>query len=245
MSLVTPGTPAPGALGESQLPRTDVEIGRVYDPVLREALISFETSLSPVSPITRNLGLPTASSSWPLASVVFALSTDPQHAFARQTAAEWVVVRNRPASRASTAVDIVVDAVAELQRALGFTQQEVLQAAGIKKRTFQNWRKGKAGGFRPASVGRLWELHAAVTDLRELTGPTGVLLWIARDHTRKKTLLKGDFDSLIIMASRSDAPAWSPPDLLGAAEVEEKLQISVKPLRGFAAGKDRTVESPE
>ncbi|WP_189263027.1 hypothetical protein [Streptomyces fuscichromogenes] len=138
-----------------------------------------------------------------------------------------------------------VTAVGEIRAILGFTQQQVLQAAGVSKRTFQNWRKGTSKRIRPSSVGRLWELHTLACELRELNGPAWVRQWIAADSQRAKMLRQGQFDDLMATASLSRAERNAPTLLFGAAEVEDRIQLNVTPLSGGALDADEIVEPPE
>ncbi|MFD7817643.1 antitoxin Xre-like helix-turn-helix domain-containing protein [Streptomyces sp. NPDC059785] len=203
--------------------RTDVEISRIVDPVLRDTLIAFEARLSAVG----GPSLPLYSRTfWPLDAVMIALSQELQPSPLRSTGMGWLgTTRNR-----SRSVQVVLRAVAELQDLLGFTQQEVLQAAGVSKRTFQNWRKGSVEHLRSASIGRLWELYALVQDLTETKGISGLQHWLAEDKTRKKDLREGKFDTLMMQASAPDATKTSAPLFpIETTGVEEDLRLSVDP----------------
>ncbi|MER6451921.1 hypothetical protein ABT270_04615 [Streptomyces sp900105245] len=212
------------------------------NPVLRDALIRFEASLSPVSP---PLTAPPSRSSWPLEAVVMAISHELPISLSQLTGGGAWLVHADAGTQPSNEALLLVAAVAEVQGILGFTQQEVLQAAGISKRTFQNWRKGTSRRVRPASVGRLWELHTLATDLCELKGTVGVRQWIAGDPKRSKLLRRGEFHDVMAAASLPAPDQQAPTLLFGAAEAEEPARLDVTPLAGSALDADEFVEPPE
>ncbi|MEV5179215.1 hypothetical protein AB0K88_05505 [Streptomyces werraensis] len=215
---------------------------------MRDTLIKFEASLSPVNPPAP---VPSSRSSWPLDAVVIAMVHEIPIALAQSTGGAGWLVHGTSANEVTTTLRssaealLHVTAVSEIREVLGFTQQQVLQAAGISKRTFQNWRKGTSRRIRPSSVGRLWELHALVCDLRELNGPAWVRQWIAADSQRAKMLRAGQFDDLMAAASFSRVERHAPTVLFGAAEMEGRGQLNVTPLRGAALNADETVEPLE
>ncbi|WP_328436251.1 hypothetical protein OHA71_49185 [Streptomyces sp. NBC_00444] len=221
--------------------RTDVEISRIVDPVLRDTLIAFEARLSVVGGPSLPLYSRTV---WPLDAVMIALSQELQPSPLRSTGMGWLgSTRTR-----SRSVQVVLRAVAELQDLLGFTQQEVLQAAGVSKRSFQNWRKGSVEHVRAASIGRLWELYALVQDLTEIKGISGLQHWLAQDKTRKKALREGEFDTLMLQASAPDPTKTSAPLMpVETAEVEAELKIFVDPheMDDLEIDADDVVEPPE
>ncbi|MFJ9567762.1 antitoxin Xre-like helix-turn-helix domain-containing protein [Streptomyces fuscichromogenes] len=228
--------------------RTDVQITHVANPVVRDTLIKFEASLSPVNP---PVPVPSSRSSWPLDAVVIALIHELPAALAQSTGgAAWLVHGATQSADSgsplpSAEARLHVNAVAEIREILGFTQQQVLQASGVSKRTFQNWRKGSTRRIRPSSVGRLWELHALACDLSELNGPAWVRHWFAADPQRSKMLRLGKFDDLMAAASLSRAQRHAPPLLFGAAEIEERADLNVTPLRGAVLNAEEIVEPPE
>lgn len=223
-------------------PRTDVELTHVANPVLRDTLIRFEASLSPVSP---PLTAPATRSSWPLEAVVMAISHELPIALSQLTGGGAWLVHADVGVQPSNEALLLVAAVAEVQSILGFTQQEVLRAAGISKRTFQNWRKGTSQRVRSASVGRLWELHALASDLAEIKGTVGVRQWIAADPSRAKLLRRGEFHDVMAAASFSASGQRAPALLFGAAEAEETACLNVSPLVGSVLDADEFVEPPE
>jgi hypothetical protein len=86
-----------------------------------------------------------------------------------------------------------VAAVAYVAQVLGVPERDVLTAAGIKERTFHEWkRKGREP--RLGSQGRLWKLVQVVEDLAEhMSDPAA---WLRADEKRRETLRSGDPDAL-------------------------------------------------
>ncbi|MBT8163487.1 MULTISPECIES: helix-turn-helix transcriptional regulator [Arthrobacter] len=93
-----------------------------------------------------------------------------------------------------------------LRSELGVTQEELLAATGIKRRTYYSWKKPNAPRPRPASVGALWNLADAMVDLREeIDRP--VAAWLHALPERMAALREGRFDDLVDLAVAMPKPA--------------------------------------
>lgn len=94
----------------------------------------------------------------------------------------------------------ILEAFESVRAELGFTQQEMFSATGIKKRTFHSWRR-KPLGSRPrvASQGRFWRLVDAIEDLRG-TVDRPLDRWIRGDRQRLEAMLDGRFDDVVELA---------------------------------------------
>jgi hypothetical protein len=82
---------------------------------------------------------------------------------------------------------------------LGVSKKEMEQATGIKHRTYHSWRKPSAPKPRTASVGRLWHLADAVTDLREVL-ERPLAAWLHAAPERMAAFRAGDFERLVDLA---------------------------------------------
>lgn len=95
-----------------------------------------------------------------------------------------------------------VAAVAYVAQVLGVPERDVLTAAGIKERTFHEWKRH---GREPrlGSQGRLWELVQVVEDLAErMSDPAS---WLRADMQRREILRSGDPDALVAEVLQDEA----------------------------------------
>lgn len=131
-------------------------------------------------------------------------------------------------------VDDAVATVATLADTLGVKADDVLVAAGVKRRTFYAWKKTAGRRPRVDSQARLWELAERAEELAELLGQTSVRRWLLADPVRKKLLLAGDFDALVALASGEQLSAYlraggesyaqvEGPYAAGAEDVSERV----------------------
>lgn len=89
-----------------------------------------------------------------------------------------------------------VSTVEHLSDLLGIPVRDVLRAARVRKRTFQNWKRNPATRPRLSSHGDLWRLAQSVEVLVDRLGedlPT----WMRQDVERLKMLGRGDFTGLV------------------------------------------------
>jgi hypothetical protein len=92
-----------------------------------------------------------------------------------------------------TAESGVVGAVRYVAETLGVPHGDVLAAAGIKPRTYHEW-KSKGREPRLGSQGELWKLVGIVEDLA--AGETDVAVWFKSDTRHRDLLRAGDLDRL-------------------------------------------------
>lgn len=111
-----------------------------------------------------------------------------------------------PASPSTSALSTVELLVARM----GVPEKDVLQAAGISRRTFQNWRRNPDTRPRLDSQGDLWGLAQAVEVLYERLGDV-LPAWILQDRSRHRLLLRGEFAALVREATR---PTERLPEML-------------------------------
>jgi len=98
-------------------------------------------------------------------------------------------------------VDDAVATVAALSAQLGVKPDDVLVAAGVKRRTFYSWKQTSGRRPRVGSQARLWELAEHTRDLAEQLGDTPVRAWMLADTARRKLLLAGAFDELVALVT--------------------------------------------
>lgn len=90
-----------------------------------------------------------------------------------------------------------VEVVARIARILGVTQLDILRGTGIIERTFYDWKANRRVP-RLASLGSLWALDQATTDLTSLLSDAKA--WLRADSRRRELLQDGRFDELVQMA---------------------------------------------
>jgi uncharacterized protein (DUF2384 family) len=136
------------------------------------------------------------------ASGVFLSPTGPVIAYAHRYPDSVVFNDSQP---------LAVNAVNQIATWLGVKSEIVLKAAGIKKRTYHEWKRRKVKNPRPMSEGRLWELHQVASDLVETRGEIGIRRWLHGDSRRLRMLTTVSLDDLMAeaYAPKTDArPAW-------------------------------------
>jgi hypothetical protein len=89
--------------------------------------------------------------------------------------------------------------------------KDVLAAAGVKKRTFQHWKRNPRTRPRLGSQGELWALAQSVEVLLERHG-TGLARWIAQEPARRELLRRGLHRDVVRAATT--LPAVLDPDVL-------------------------------
>lgn len=103
----------------------------------------------------------------------------------------------------SSSGELALAAAADLQSWLGIGQDDVAHLAGYSPRSTKNWRDGMAP--YPATVRRLFEIHALVGSLTRHLGSDGVLVWLAdaAPDGRPRRDLLGEDDGLRTVASEA------------------------------------------
>lgn len=111
----------------------------------------------------------------------------------------------------STSPPLAVEAVEDISNWLGVPAADVFRATGVRKRTYQEWKKSGTRRPRRSSEGRLWELHQLAADLVETLGLMGVRSWFKQDPDRSRLLRAGEFDRLASQAystRTTQRPPW-------------------------------------
>lgn len=114
---------------------------------------------------------------------------------------------------------LAVQAVEDVADWLGVPVADVLRAAGIVKRTYQEWKRSGTRRPRISSEGRLWELHHLAADLVETMGLSGVRHWFRLDPARRRLLRAGALDRLVTQAYNTAKTSERPP-WVGVGSVE-------------------------
>ena len=122
-----------------------------------------------------------------------------------------------------TTAPLAVSAVEDIANWLGVPAADIFGATGIAKRTYQEWKKGGIRRPRPASEGRLWELHRFAADLVETMGPAGVRSWFRQDPSRRVLLQSGAIDQLASQAYTALALTDSRPPWVGVGSSEDHV----------------------
>ncbi len=148
----------------------------------------------------------------------------------------------RPADIASgpaSAVAVVLDLMARL----GLSQKDILNAAGIRKRTFQDWHRNPTRQPRLASQADLWALAQSVDVMADSLGGD-LERWLKADHERIKMLRRGDHRELVRLATKvevEDSAMRTAERLLGVGffdegeESKRRVPRAGTPARGSAA----------
>ena len=208
--------------------RTGVILGVISNPVLREALQTFERLRGPAVPYEcAYAGVLPLAGNWyaDLDQVV------------QQTLTIWTVLEPSAVADAletlQPSLSLAVGAIGYVQGALGITLKQALKAAGVRPRTYHSWRENPGRNPRVTSLGRLWELRQLTEDLEETMGRFGVRSWLSQDRSRLAALLRGQFDDV-------SAAAYSSPDLGqvfsnfdgAVSEIESKPRMPRYPITG-------------
>jgi hypothetical protein len=123
----------------------------------------------------------------------------------------------------ATGAHSVVGAIESIERRTGLALRTILEAAGIKRRTFYLWREQPLTAPRLASVGQVWLLLQFIDDLSETVDD--IRQWLMND-ARVQRLRVGDLDSLL-----EDAVAHRRPgrvdDGLGRYEGDDTTIVEI------------------
>lgn len=128
---------------------------------------------------------------------------------------------------AATAVDEIADW-------LGVPAIQVLKATGIKKRTYQAWKRNNIRRPRLSSQGRLWDLHQLAKDLTETLGSTGVRSWFSQDPQRIRLLRNGALEQLAAefyasLKGTSKRPQWVDAGSMHSYSIQRR-KVAVPPM---------------
>jgi hypothetical protein len=124
-------------------------------------------------------------------------------------------------------------AVRDIADWFGVSVAEALNASGIRKRTYQAWRKDGTRRPRASSEGRVWELHQLAEDLVETKGLVGLRHWFNEDPERRELLRAGALHKLASQAyaaAKTDTrPAWVGVGNLETYETPRR-EITLRPM---------------
>lgn len=135
------------------------------------------------------------------------LSFDSAFTTSREWARTLVVHVAEPTSAEidlAAAASSAAETVESLAAHLGLPVKDVLAAAGVKKRTFQHWKRNPRTRPRLGSQGQLWALAQSVEVLLERHG-TGLAHWIAQEPARRELLRHGLHRDLVRAATMPTA----------------------------------------
>jgi hypothetical protein len=121
-----------------------------------------------------------------------------------------------------------VAAVAFVARTLGVPETDVLASAGIKERTFHDWKVNKRSP-RLASQGKLWMLVQVAEDLAY--NVPDVRAWFLADPSRRDQLRGGLFDELL---SGTAARGFVEPRTASGYGVGREILVPPAPTPGRA-----------
>lgn len=155
--------------------------------------------------------------------------------------AEPAEAAGAPESASRTAA--VEDVVRELMARLGLSQKDVLSAAGIRKRTFQDWVKNPSRQPRLSSEADLWALAQCVEAIADEIG-ADLERWLKAEPERIKLLCRGEHRELVRFARRggADDPALRAAERLeGVGYFDEGEEAGVRVLRAGMAPTRGTV----
>lgn len=142
----------------------------------------------------------------------------------------------RPAPPPSPA-ERALAAVADVQTWLGIGRDDVAQLAGYSPRSIKNWREGMDP--YPATVRRLFDIHALVGALERKLGLDGARVWLAdttADGRARRDLL-GEEVGLRALVSEAAALLFEAPVRDGrTVELEEPVHPEVRPRPELFAG---------
>lgn len=121
---------------------------------------------------------------------------------------------------------------------LGVSQKDLFQATGISKRTYHSWTGLDAPTPRQRSLGRLWPLVDAVSDLQVVLDRP-VQHWLHADPGRRRLLLRGEFGQLVEVAVADTRRSRRLSDRTAVA-----ADVAMPILRGERAAIDDVDEGP-
>jgi hypothetical protein len=128
-------------------------------------------------------------------------------------------------------------AVSDVQAWLGIGRDDVAQLAGYSPRSIKNWREGMDP--YPATVRRLFDIHALVGALERQMGSDGARVWLAdaaADGRARRDLL-GEEAGLRALVSEAAAVLFEPPVRdARTVELEEPAHPEIQPRPELFAG---------
>lgn len=128
---------------------------------------------------------------------------------------------NPPTNQAPlSAAQTALAAVADLQRWLAIGQDQVATLAGYAPRSVKNWREHMDP--YPATVRRLFDVHALIGSLTRSMGTEGARLWLAdagKDAVSRRDRLVDDA-GLRAVISEAAATLFEPPTVPGLHDLD-------------------------
>lgn len=192
--LLNPSLRGSGSAAARVADHTSLDVADLLDPVLRRAVDYFASALDVTSS--------------PDCEYVVVGTTGNRRGFmlGSASAARWelpFVLVNSLSVDAEDELDAesqsAADAIRSLADELHVPVKDVLEAAGIKKRTFHSWAKPNGPRPRVTSQGRLWHLVSTAHDLRTVLD-TPPHVWLHASPDRLALLRRGQFDDLVDLA---------------------------------------------
>lgn len=205
--------------GAGGVGHTHVHYGFVDNPVLRDVLPLWDSTLSSINAV--NVVVDRAIAVISEHAALYRISID--------ELAGRVITWLAP-SPATPDMLPAVDAVGYVSDALGLPVQSVLTAAAIAPRTYYSWREALVRQPRLGSQGGLWKLVQATEDLRALLGDD-LRKWVVADPARRNLFEAGEVDQLLASAlveSQRQSGPWQQLGPSSAAGVE----MAAPPTRG-------------
>lgn len=212
---------------------TDVIVGLIANPVLRDALESFSELLVPATcrQWPSPLELPTGGNWYADLDLL-----------SRHPATMWTHLDLDASFEEQASQAPAVAAVAYVQSVLGLSLKQALKAARIKPRTYYSWQEHPGRSPRMASQGQLWRLHQLAEDLDDALGKIGVRSWLARNDALMTALLRGRFDEVAAAAYENHSDTHSTVEFDGATdELESKPRMPRHPIVGRKMNPDDVV----
>ena len=139
----------------------------------------------------------------------------------------WTPAPDLPATRSPA--QVALGAVSDIQRWLAVGQDQVAALAGYAPRSVKNWREGMDP--YPATVRRLFDLHALLRALSQSLGTEGVRLWLAdagsAGVSRRERL--GDDAGLRSVIAEASTTLFEPPTVapVHALDFDEEAERGV------------------
>lgn len=145
----------------------------------------------------------------------------PQASAMTSGAGSIVASSSRPLGNAERSA---VEVVEQLAAALGLPTRDILEAAGIRRRTFYYWKRRPLVRRRLSSVGNLWSMAQAVDAFKVELG-SHLVDWIAGSPERREKFQRGEFD--VLRRELATQRALATPDL-DLRRREEALSVSAQ-----------------
>ena len=155
----------------------------------------------------------------------------------------WPPLREQPGTRSPAQAALA--AVSDIQRWLAVGQDKVASLAGYAPRSVKNWREGMDP--YPATVRRLFDLHALLGSLDRAMGTEGARLWLAlgdtgpgRESRRQRLADEAGLRSVVSEAAATlfETPTVAP---LHALDFDEAASRDVEPRPDLFSGSVRRV----